>query len=194
MATNTEDYLSLNHFRSIPFGLLRPSAVVDFVLFFASQKPAIRLLVSSETSAEALGIWCSKTGYDFATDQDGFSCIATSPGYAEAVLKIDQRLDAHEAELGSALGYPDCCCERLASIGESNIDAYASNVAGWTFVNEFRRINPTQYLNGLSLISHLPCSPNCEASLVIAKQARRFVLTHTTEPILRALLRSSLVR
>jgi hypothetical protein len=193
MAAPRPEGLSIARLRAVPFGLLRPSAVVDFVLFFGCGKPSVRLLIDGQSSVDALRTWCHNTGLDFAVDVDGFACVARGPGAAGQILETDRRAEAHEEELGRALGYPLCCCQRIASVGESGIDSYASEAAGWNFHGDYRRINPAGYREGRALISHLPCSPACDTSLEIANRARRFVLAHAAEPALVELSRSPVV-
>lgn len=193
MATQAREGLRLEALRSLPLRLLRPSALVDFVLFFACGKPAIRLIVDEADGLRALAAWSERWGFDFASDGEGFACVGRGAGSAALVLEIDRRAEAHETALGLALGYPLCCCERVASVGESDIDAYAAEVAGWPFEGDYRRINPSGYRAGRSLVSHLPCSPACEASLAIANRAHAFVLEHAREPMLTELYRSTVV-
>lgn len=193
MATQAREGLRIEPLRSLPLGLLRPSALVDFVLFFACDKPAVRLIVDAAEGLRALAAWSECWGFDFASDGEGFACVGRLEGAAAIVLEIDRRAEAHETELGLALGYPLCCCGRVASVGESDIDAYAAEVAGWPFEGDYRRINPAGYRAGRSLVSHLPCSPACEASLAIANRAHAFVLEHACEPVLAELSRSPVV-
>lgn len=194
MALLHHEYLSIASLREVPFGLLRPSAVVDFVLLFGCGKPAVRLLIDGDDGVNALSDWCREVGLDFAVDNSRFACVAREPGASWQILETDRLAEPHEIELGQALGYPTCCCQRIALIGESGIDAYAAEVAGWHFHGNYRRINPAGYGSGQALISHLPCSPDCDASLAIARVARRFVLAHAAEPALVELSRSSVVQ
>ena len=173
--------------------LLRPSALVDVVLFLACDKPAVRLIVDTADGLRALGAWSEGWGLNFASDGEGFACVGRGAGAAAVVLEIDRGVESHETELGLALGYPLCCCERVASVGESGIDAYAAEVATWAFEGEYRRTNPAGYRSGRALVSHLPCSLACEASLLIANRARAFVLEHACEPALIELARSPVV-
>ena len=190
MATYAVEQIILERLRTLPLRLLRPSALVDFVLFLACRKPAIRLLIDTEAGIESLKIWCLKSGFDFAADMDGFACVTVEAEFAGHILEIDRSLGAHEIELGRLLGYPNCCTERVASLGESKIDEYAAEVSVWSFEGRYFRINPKDYRSGRALISHLPCSPTCDASLVIAESMREFVLAHTSEPVLTKLCRS----
>jgi hypothetical protein len=184
MAKVGESTVIMESLRALPWESLSPSALVDFVLLLACNKPAIRLIIKSRSAIGAVASWCSTIGFDFASDLDAHICVARGNGGAVRTLKIDQRPDPHEFMLGRALGYPGCCCERVAAVGESNIDLYAEEVAAWQFVGKYARINPSGYRRGYSLISHLPCHPACDASLGIANQARAFVLEHRNEPLL----------
>jgi hypothetical protein len=193
MATQAKEGPVIERLRSAPLRLLRPSALVDFVLFLACEKPAMRLTVDNEDGLDALRKWCKQSGFDFAEDGEGFACVSSESGTASRVLEIDRRADAHEIDLGQALGYPACCCERVAELGESEIDSYAATVARWSFEGTYRQINPVEYRSGRALISHLPCSPACDASLAIADRAYRFVMAHSEEPVLFELYRSPVV-
>lgn len=193
MATNASEELSLARLRTLPLRLLRPSALVDFVLLLVCGKPAIRLVIDTEIGLESLKIWCLKSDFDFAADNDSFACIAVEAGFASHVLEIDQNSESHETELGRALGYPLCCCERVAFVGESKIDEYAAEVARWSFDGRYHRINPSGYRSGRALISHLPCSPFCDASLAIADRMHKFVMAYASEPILTELYCSPVV-
>ena len=188
-----EVLIAVEGLRALPWELLRPSALVDFVQLLACRKPAVRLLVKGEGErrlVESLSRWCRETGLDFASDGEGYACVAGRKGGAAGVLAMDGRAEAHELELGLALGYPHCCCERVARLGESAIDEYAGEVAKWTFAGPYRRIDPSGYRRGLSLICHLPCSATCDASLVIANKAREFLLGHKDDPLLSKLVNS----
>ncbi|MDQ3802347.1 MAG: hypothetical protein M3416_00605 [Acidobacteriota bacterium] len=193
---NRETLTAVEGLRALPWELLRPSALVDFIQLLACGKPAVRLLVRGSGEGhlvESLSLWCRDRGLGLASDGEGFACVASDKERAARILDLDRRHEAHETELGLALGYPRCCCERVAAVGESGIDAYAAEVAGWPFAGPYRRINPGGYRRGLSLICHLPCSPTCGPSLEIADPAREFVLTCGTEPILTPLAHSPLV-
>lgn len=186
-----EVLVTVEGLRALPWELLRPSALIDFIQLSACRKPAVRLLVKGEGErclVESLSRWCGETGLDFASDGEGYACVAGRKGEAAGVLAIDRRAEAHELELGLALGYPLCCCERVARVGEAAIDEYAGEVATWTFVGQYRRIDPSEYRRGLSLICHLPCSTTCEASLVIANKAREFLLGHKDDSLLSKLV------
>lgn len=72
-------------------------------------------------------------GFGLASEEAGLAFVASEFAYAEHVIELDRSPDVHKVGLGLALDYPRCCCERVAFVGESGIDAYASEVAAWTF-------------------------------------------------------------
>ena len=193
MAKSGESTVIIKSLRAVPWGSLPPSALVDFVLLCACNKPAIRLIIKSRSAIGAIASWCSSAGFDFASDLESYVCVAREKEDAKRILEIDERPDSHEFILGRALGYPECCCGRIQAVGESNIDLYAEEVAAWQFAGQYARINPSGYRNGCSLISHLPCHPACDASLMIANLARSFVSEHKREPLLSKLSNSFLV-
>ena len=193
MAAQTVKQLALECMRKLPFDWLSASARVDFILLFASQKQTVRLKVESAEGLEHLTRWCHQSRLDYASDENNFACVSRQAGRSRDVLELDRRAEPHELELGLALSYPRCCCDRIASIGESNIDSHATRVAQWPFTGPFTRINPSGYESGLALISHLPCSPECRVSLAIANKAREFIRTNESEPMLGSLVNSYLV-
>lgn len=193
MAEDVRDITNIESLRAVPWRSLPSSALVDFLLFFASGKPAVRLKLINRAGIRTLAAWCREVGMGFDSDSEGFVCVARKPEEARRILSIDQCLYPHEIQLGQALGYPLCCCERIAALGESNIDAYSVEVATWSFIGPYRRIDPSGYKKGLALVSHLPCQRSCDASLSIANQAFQFVLAHASEPVLYELYHSPVV-
>jgi hypothetical protein len=171
---------------SLPTQALRASAAVDFLQFFAGTKPALRSVLTTQAEATALRTWCQRAAYDFAIDADFYFCVAPFAGQAQTILDLDRQPEHHEYELGRALGYPSCCCRQIARLTEASIDTYAASIASWKFVGDYSLINPTGYITGDSLLSHLPCSPYCLPSLMLAKQTYTFLVQHTAE--LRSLL------
>ena len=161
-------------FRTVPHDLLPASARVDFLHLLAAGKPALRVKVE-KSGVEPLARWSAGHGYGCAADDEGYCCVAADHTLARHVLEVDQRAEPHELELGLLLGYPPCCCEAVAALGESRIDEQALVVAGWSFAGPFRLIDPAGYRRGASLLSHLPCSPDCRASLRLARRAAKFL-------------------
>jgi hypothetical protein len=193
MATYWKDLSAIDYLRTLPREWLPSSALVDFILLFGAGKPAVRVQLINPESSAALFSWCREAGLDLAIDDDAFACISVERGGARRILEIDRASEAHEIELGLALGYPSCCCTHIAAIGEADIDRYAEEVAHWCFTGPNALTNPSGYREGLALVSHIPCSVNCEPSFEIASRARQFVINHVSEPFLSSLARSRLV-
>lgn len=168
-------------FMALPHELLPMSAKVDFLHLLGLEKPAVRTNVP-EQATPALRRWCLRYGYGWDADEEGYCCVASSVELARKVLEVDRRIEPHETELGLLLGYPRCCCEAIARVGESGIDDRAAEVARWPFRDRFRLIDPSGYRQGASLICHLPCRADCAASLEIAQRAVRFLQPRLSEP------------
>ncbi len=167
---------------SIPCEALPASAAVDALHLSANLKSAFRCRLRVPTLFSLVKPWCELHGLVIRGDQDGFVCVARTMELATRVLEVDRSAEPHERMLGLLLSYPRCCAEFVALAGESNIDLLAEQIRQWRFDGEYRLIDPSGYLGGTSLICHLPCSPVCEASLVIARSALRFVNQHGLEP------------
>ncbi len=56
-------------------------------------------------------------------------------------------------------------------MGESQIDVYARHVAAWPLSDGYALLDVSRYDEGLALISHIPCSPDCDPSRVLAEQS-----------------------
>lgn len=145
---------------------LPPSAVTDIDLLILGLKPAARFHVGGrrhETRrwARARGLFCSM-------DRDGYAVLSRSGSTARRVLEVDRRPGRHAIALGRMLGYPECCCRAAARVGDEGIDALCDAVAARRFRGRFEGIDPGAYRTGQALLSHVPCSPICEASAVLA--------------------------
>jgi len=163
---------------SMPQEALPASAAVDVLHFAAKLKTAFRSRLTTTAALESVQQWTDNHGLALNVDEDGFICIATNSDLAARVLEIDRSPEPHESLLGSLLGYPPCCCAFIAQAGESYIDMVAEQAHQWQFLGEYRLIDPSGYLDGDSLVCHLPCSPRCSQSLVIARSALQFVNRH----------------
>lgn len=165
---------------TLPWAQLPPSVRVDVLQLSANAKPAIRVL--SATTAvdlrEDLRGWAIANDLGAASD-DEYTCIARDYLSAADSLRVDSMGRAHELEFGLALGYPTCCCEAIRRIGESAIDERAQEIKTWTFHGQYTIINPERYSLGGALISHLPCTPTCEASLRLASSAVDWIQRQT---------------
>src|SRR3546814_12102422 len=86
-------------------------------------------------------------------------------------MSIDRERGNHTAHLGLMLGYPRCCARAAARVGESSLDTWAAGLTRRRFLGRFTAIQITGYRQGRALISHIPCSPNCLASLLLARRS-----------------------
>jgi len=162
---------SIEAFERLPEKLPR-SSYVDFLLLLGNLKPALRIKISQNENIVDLSHWCETNDFYFLLGKDDYAFIAKNKTIANNIEIIDISTSPHEYELGKMLGYPDCCCKKIAKICEENIDKYED-----VFINEFNvknsyvLINPKGYKEGYALISHIPCSPTCEYSLRIAQKS-----------------------
>jgi hypothetical protein len=170
-------------------GRLRPSTIIDILVWWATAKPAIRSRLCDLSDSTVLREWAQMQGADFALDDDGFFCIARD-GRGDEVLELDRRATTHEYELGLLLGYPECCVASIAKVGEHFIDRRAAEVSRCHFRPPYHLITPGGYTRGAALISHVPCTPRCTASLRIALAVRAYVIAHPrcshSDPLWRA--------
>ena len=162
---------SIEAFEALPENLPK-SSYIDFLLLLASLKPALRIKISQDENRIALNDWCETNDFYLLLGEDSYVFIAKNKTMAKNLEQIDTSSFSHEYELGQLLGYPDCCCKKIAAIGEMNIDTYEEEfINDSNFKGAFELINPKGYKNGYALISHIPCSPTCEDSLLIAQKS-----------------------
>jgi hypothetical protein len=161
-------------------GGLPPSSTVDAFGLLCGIKPALRVAATPDT--EGFLAWAKRHRFAAVADEDGYVVVARAREFAESVLSLDRSCRPHAAELGVELGYPMCCSQRVAEVGEASIDAYAREVIGWTFAGRFRLISPSGYQEGRALLSHLPCSPQCRDSLAQAERVRPAALSLVATP------------
>lgn len=163
-------------FEALPLDLTR-SSYIDFLLLLGDLKPTLRLRVTEPRIQRALEFWGKEHGYVSSANPFGYICIAKTQDIAFRLQQLDESYEAHEYEFGLLLGYPPCCCRKAAEVGERNLDAWEKTMSqdaifqGWP--NDL--IDPRGYTEGSSLISHIPCSAQCEPSLSIAKAALRII-------------------
>jgi hypothetical protein len=160
---------------ALPMLNLRPSTVIDFLVWCATDKPALRSQLLNHPDAVPVREWARLRGASFALDDAGFFCIARHAP-AEALLNLDRGAGRHEYQFGIMLGYPPCCASAIADAGEREIDHRSFLASHWYFEPPYHLISPAGYLNGAALISHVPCSPSCAASLRIAETVRDYVI------------------
>jgi len=154
---------------NLPWSDLPPSFRVDLLQLLSASRPAIRSHVG-DAAREKLQAWCVTTGLDFAAECAWVS-LSTEVGRAARVLHVDASPEPHEVDLGLLLGYPLCCCQQAALVGESQIDQYARYVAARPLIDEYAMLDISRYHEGLALISHVPCLPDCEPSRLLAQRS-----------------------
>ena len=164
-------------FVELPNGLPK-SSYIDFLLFLADLKPSLRIKISKYEHKRELTEWCEKNGFYLLLGKDDYLFIGKNKDMLSQLEQIDTSNLPHEYELGRLLGYPDCCCKRIADIGEKNIDDYEKKfIETSDFIGAFELIDPQGYKDGYALISHIPCSPICEDSLHIAQKSL-YIIAH----------------
>lgn len=154
---------------------LKPSAEVDLRQVLVGLRPALRTELGAPVGDEEFGRWRRRLGLFGVIDRDGFVVLARRPELCRKIMSIDQAPGNHTAHLGYLLGYPSCCVRAAARIGEPNLDAWAGSLTKRGFIGEFAAIDVSGYRAGEALISHIPCSPFCLASLKMAKSFQKVV-------------------
>jgi hypothetical protein len=117
--------------------------------------------------------WARGLGLFASLDAHGFLALSRRPGVARQLLALDAAPGDHADRLGGLLGYPLCCRRAVCRRGEAEIDALAALAGGRRHLGRFRAINPSGYTDGQALISHVPCTPSCRASLAMAESVAR---------------------
>lgn len=166
-------------FETLP-NSLNGSNYIDFLLLLAKLKPALRIKIDTDSIKNEVGEWCVSNGFAFLCNRSNYACIALAQGAAERLQQTDDSCWPHEYQLGRLLGYPECCCNKIADVGEENIDEWERVfIQRSRFEGQFVLISPAGYREGRSLISHIPCSSACRPSLDIALAALRVIMDHT---------------
>jgi hypothetical protein len=159
----------------IPWEMLPHSAKVDFCQFIACIKPAVRTHVSDPQKLQYVLYSFQSLGYQTNHDKNGFLVVSEDSNLSRIIFEIDQSSLPHAASLGRLLGYPKCCATYIDQVGESKIDKVALKQARKKLKGSFSLIDISQYLKGVALISHVPCSYKCQQSLNTALKVRSFI-------------------
>ncbi len=149
-----------------------PSVNVDFLLFLCGKKHSLRTQPKNRLDLPLFNQWSQQWGYTCSLDPDNYFYLSTNSDLLTQVRTLDHSVQSHERELGQLLGYPICCCEKIAEVGEGHIDAFERTYSSQKFWGPFRLIDPRNYQKGKSFSAHIPCSTTCVESL---KQAETFV-------------------
>lgn len=160
--------------------LLMPvSANVDVIQFLFGLKPCVRTVIKdSQQEIEPFKKWCRQNNFCWHVDQENFIYFSMNPKLLQQVIHADHSNQKHEELLGNLLGYPECCCKKIAEIGEENIDAFEKYLCQKMFLNSYKLTNPKNYKYGKSYISHVPCSTTCFNSLLIAQKMQKLLLNY----------------
>lgn len=164
---------------------LKASARVDLALVLSGAREMMRTELSRPVSAAEVGRWARFRGLYASCDPAGFVALGQRPGVGRRLLALDAAPGDHVHALGRMLGYPTCCCRAARAQGEAEIDRWAARPR--RFLGRFQAIDPSGYLHGNALVSHVPCSAQCRASLALAARVRRSGLASTPTSRRRAL-------
>lgn len=149
---------------------------VDFCQFLAGIKPAVRTRVLVDhTQIQPFVLSLKDFGWHPILDDKNYLVISKSRSLSEIIMQEDQSLFPHASKLGHLLGYPGCCVSYIEQFGESEIDKVAEGYKRECLKGPFILLDISQYLEGIALISHIPCSYECKLSLDIALSVFSFI-------------------
>lgn len=172
---------NIDNFSNLPKNL-KKSDYIDMLLFLLDIKQCVRL-GSNDAAAYSLMIkWCAKYKYAYVLGSSQLMYIAKNRFIAKIAQIADDSKYNHSYTLGRLLGYPGCCCKKIASVGENNIDEFEKALAQKGFSPPFDIINPAGYIEGYAFISHVPCCSTCIKSLRIAKSASNVIENNLNFP------------
>lgn len=146
---------------------LKPSARVDLALVLARTRDVLRSDLGAPADLSAIAKFARRYGLFAAKDPDGFIALSRRPGLGRRLLALDAAPDEHVMPLGRLLGYPPCCCRAARRVGEDQLDVWAARPR--RHIGRYRLIDVSSYDTGEALVSHIPCSAACRASLKIAR-------------------------
>ena len=147
---------------------MRPSAHVDLAQLCRGVRPVIRSEFAGRPDLVRVRQWARRRGLYLVADKDGFFALGADSSAVRRTFRTDSRPGRHVIALGRQLGYPRCCCLAAARRLEEGLDSWAASLSQRPFVGLFKLIRPGGYGTGESLISHVPCSARCSASLAMA--------------------------
>lgn len=172
----------LEAFESLP-QTLKPSDYVDFLLFFIGEKSCVRLGFNEDCIYKDMIRWCKDNRLSYVVSKAGFMYISKRQPLAWFAKIVDDSTLNHTFLFGKILRYPTCCSKKVASIGECGIDEYEKSlIQNNVFQFPYHIINPEGYVNGYSLISHIPCCVSCKKSLKIAIKAYEIIEKNSENP------------
>lgn len=157
-------------FNALPKDLCK-SDYIDILLFLIHEKPAVRLGKNTDATYKRIANWCDMFGFASIISLAGYMYLSKWWVWAKLVQLVDDSHREHAELLGILLGYPRCCCKKIRKIGEQNIDEYEKALYVGKFTPPYNLIDCSTYVQGFSLISHVPCCNTCCKSLKIAQKA-----------------------
>lgn len=153
------------------------SAQVDLLLLALQKKSCVRTRINFNGSLrKRIEKWCNQFSVCYCIDEENFIYLSHSKKLLDVAYALDHSTQPQTAQLGKILGYPRCCSEFGEKIGEMQLDQVEDNYRFTPFEGEYCLINPCYYLQGCALISHIPCSTQCNPSLAIAKSVCKTLL------------------
>jgi hypothetical protein len=179
MATHNFD---INAFDNLP-NSLKKSDYTDMLLFLINLKPCVRLGSNNDAVYNSMKRWCESNGFSYVVSSEHLMYISKTKLLAKITQVVDDSVFKHSYVLGRLLGYPRCCCKKISSVGENEIDLYEKTLCeNEKFIPPFDIINPIGYKEGYSLIAHVPCCSTCKRSLKIARRAKRIIFDNQKNP------------
>jgi hypothetical protein len=158
----------------LPWSDLSPSVRVDILGVYAYRKPALRIAVPHAAIASRTIDAFADAGWASALDEE-YLVAAPTAQMARHILDVDRRSQPHALELGLLLGYPACCAQATADVGEEDIDDHVLRLGEDCDRGQAHRLDPRGYLRGLALVPYLACSPHCSPALRHADAACAFI-------------------
>lgn len=166
----------------MPWHVLPPSFKIDLCQLLSGIKSCARSQILDKAHFHTLINAIEIIGWHMSYDQDhqdNFFFIAKDVTILKNLIFIDKSISSHEKELGALLGYPECCYNYISKHGENMIDKLDDKFSKQALMGEFALIDISHYREGICLLSHVPCSPQCVRSLKIAKNVKDFIVTHS---------------
>jgi len=108
--------------------------------------------------------------------REGMFFVYISNDEEKAWLAAYYELMNNHKDLGAVLGYPACCVDYfMKAFSAKNPNPVHSPTNAWT--------NLTQRDNDAVLISHFPCSSDCQESMVLARKTADVIAKHDTQRV-----------
>jgi len=198
------------------------SAIKSFEIFYTIKgiKPAARIMVFEDNLKDIIN-FLKKQRLAAITSNFKVEKADRTYGYSDKSVKLDRKSDKkgyffvysskdkkkakqamvfeeedNHLELGRMLGYPECCCEFFKrKIEEKKIDMTLDSLeSSKGYVLPFLANNAARHFD-LSLISHFPCSFNCEKTKEIAEKNLAVIEGVSTEiaAVLRGMLKEGII-